>query len=89
MSASKIREMSGGTQWKISLPEVAAVFPRVHSVWLWIWTARMAVHDRAPKLDGYLGVGPDHSLGQNCGDFRCLRWRNLRGNSGRWEGPKR
>lgn len=88
MSASKIREMSARTQLTISLTAVAAVFPRVHSVCLWIRTARMALHDRAPAMDGYLGVRPDQCPGQNGGDCRSLRWRNFRGNSGRWEGPQ-
>ena len=43
--------------------------------------------ERAPGTDGYLGVCPDNSLGRTGGDCRCLRWRNLPGNSAGWAGP--
>ena len=61
---------------------VCSVFPSIQSVRLWVRTGRMALPERAPRRDWYLGIRPDDSPGRTGGDCRCLRWRNFPGKSG-------
>jgi len=59
----------------------SAVFPRVKSARLWVWTGRMAVPEWVPGTDGYLHVHPDNSPGPTGRDCRSLRCRNVASNS--------